>query len=62
MGFVIMLMAFIFCTLETIYFGVNLMPQSHAELLADGFSVLIFVIGVAVLAFETRNRNNGNNS
>ncbi len=56
MGRLKILMALIFCALETKYFGGNWTPQSNAELLADGFSVLIAVVGLAVMSFENRNK------
>ncbi len=45
----ILFIAFFYLTVETIYFGVNFIPVSSAEIIADG-------IGLFMIALSIRNR------
>jgi hypothetical protein len=45
-GCTLMLLALIFCHVETVYFGSNFLPQSGMELLCDIVSILILILGI----------------
>lgn len=44
MNFNLVLLSLMFGVTETAYFGWNLTPQSDAEMICDGISLLIFAL------------------
>lgn len=44
MNFNVIFLALMFSLFETAYFGWNLTPQSDAEMICDGISLLIFAL------------------
>lgn len=49
-GGIILTLAFLYCTTETIYFGSNFWPYSPPEVLADGIAAILLAIGIQTLA------------
>lgn len=48
MGIVLIVVGFIFATIETWYFGWNLWAETPAEQLCDGFSIMVTGVGLGV--------------
>lgn len=44
MNFNLVLLSLMFGVMETAYFGWNLTPQSDAEMICDGITLLIFAL------------------
>ncbi|SFU95835.1 hypothetical protein [Alicyclobacillus macrosporangiidus] len=49
-GLALMLLALVFNTLETWYFGWNMFPKSAQEMACDNFSIVLLGVGIAFFA------------
>ena len=56
-GFTLCVVAYIFSTVETIYFGSNLWAESFAEWACDAISLVLSLIGIALIIKDFRKNN-----